>query len=316
MEAYADKGRHFITSAIEHHAVSHTAEWLEKNGYPVTWLPVDSEGIVDPDDLRKAIRRDTTLVSVIMANNEIGTIQPISELAAITHEHGALFHSDAVQAISHIAVDVQALGIDMLSASAHKFHGPKGVGFLYIRKGLKTRSFLHGGGQERKRRASTENVAGIVGMARALDISMAEIDRQAAADTVLRDRIIDRLLDEVPFSRLNGHRTMRLPNNANLSFEFIEGESLLLALDQLGIAASTGSACASGSLDPSHVLLAIGLPHEIAHGSLRLTVGDQTTVEDVDYAIESVKAAVERLRSMSPLYEDYLRGKKALSAVG
>ncbi|MCL2632024.1 MAG: cysteine desulfurase NifS [Coriobacteriia bacterium] len=315
MEAYSDKGRHLVTSAIEHHAILHTAEWLEKNGYEVTYLPVDADGLVSPDDLRAAIRPDTTLVSVMMANNEIGTIQPIFELAAIAHEHGALFHTDAVQVLGHIAIDVALMGIDMLSAAAHKLHGPKGVGFLYIRKGIKTRSFIHGGGQENKRRAGTENVAGIIGMAAALDIAMANLDARAAADLALRDDLIARVLAEVPYSRLNGHRSLRLPNNANFSFEFVEGESLLLALDQLGIIASTGSACASGSLDPSHVLLAIGLPHEIAHGSLRLTVGDETTTDDIDYTIESIKQVLERLRSMSPLYEDFLQGKKPISAV-
>ena len=315
MEAYSGKGRHLITSAIEHHAVSHTAEWLEKNGCEVNYLPVDAEGIIDPDDLRAAIRPDTVLVSVIMANNEIGTIQPIAELAAISHEYGALFHTDAVQALAHIDIDVQALGIDMLAAAGHKFHGPKGVGFLYIKKGIRTRSFIHGGDQENKRRAGTENVPGIIGMATALDIAMAGIDERAVKDRLLRDSLIDRVLAEIPYSRLNGHRYNRLPNNANFSFEFVEGESLLLALDQLGVIASTGSACASGSLDPSHVLLAIGLPHEIAHGSLRLTVGDDTTTEDIDYTIESIKTVLERLRAMSPLYEDFLQGKQAVSAI-
>ncbi|MDR2957197.1 MAG: cysteine desulfurase NifS [Coriobacteriales bacterium] len=315
MEAYQGKGRHLITTAIEHHAISHTAEWLEKNGFAVTYLPVDSDGLVDPADLLSAIRDDTTLVSVILANNEIGTIQPIAELAAIAHEHGVLFHTDAVQALAHIPIDVEASGIDMLSASAHKFHGPKGVGLLYIKKGIKTRSFLHGGAQERKRRASTENVPGIIGMATALDLCMARLDKRANEALLLRDRLIDRVLDEVPYSRLNGHRQLRLPNNANFSFEFVEGESLLLSLEQKGILASSGSACASGTLDPSHVLLAIGLPHEIAHGSLRLTVGEATSIEDIDYTVESIKSVVSQLRSMSPLYEDFLQGKKPISAI-
>ena len=315
MEAYQNKGRHLITSAIEHHAILHAAEWLEKNGFEVTYLPVDGDGLVDPDDLRTAIRPNTTLVSVMMANNEIGTIQPIAELAAISHEFGALFHTDAVQALAHVPIDVSALGIDMLSAAAHKFHGPKGVGFLYIRKGIKTRSFIHGGAQENKRRAGTENVPGIIGMAAALDIAMATFKQRAERDQTLRDVLINRILTEIDHSRLNGHREQRLPNNANFSFEFVEGEALLLALDQLGIIASTGSACASGSLDPSHVLLAIGLPHEIAHGSLRLTVGEDTTPEDIDYTIESIKNVLERLRAMSPLYEDFLQGKKPLLAI-
>ena len=315
MEAYRDKGRHLITSSIEHHAVLNTAEWLEKNGYEVTYLPVDAEGMVNPLDLRAAMRPDTVLVSIIMANNEIGTIQPISELAAIAHENGALFHTDAVQALAHIPIDVQEMGIDMLSAAAHKFHGPKGVGFLYIKKGIKTRSFIHGGAQENKRRAGTENVPGIIGMAAALDIAIASMDERAKKDRALRDVLIDRVLEEIPNSRLNGHRYQRLPNNANFSFEFIEGESLILSLDQMGVIASTGSACASGSLDPSHVLLAIGLPHEIAHGSLRLTVGDNTELADIEYTIDAIKTVVTRLREMSPLYEDYLQGKKPVSAI-
>jgi len=314
MEAYRDKGRHLITSAVEHHAILNSAEWLEKNGYEVTWLPVDSDGLVSPADLEAAIQPDTVLVSVILANNEIGTIQPIRELAAIAHDHGILFHTDAVQALAHIPIDVADLGVDMLSASGHKFHGPKGCGFLYLRKGLKTRSFLHGGAQENKRRASTENVPGIMGMAAALDWSMAYLDERAAEAMALRDRLIDRVLAEVPHSRLNGHRSLRLPNNVNFSFEFIEGESLLLSLEQMGILASSGSACASGSLDPSHVLLAIGLPHEIAHGSLRLTVGEQTTAEDIEYTVDCIKTVVDKLRAMSPLYEDFLQGKKPISA--
>jgi cysteine desulfurase len=314
-EAYADKGRHLITSAIEHHAISHTGEWLERQGFDVTYLPVDEDGLIDPADLAAALREDTTLVSIILGNNEIGTIQPIAELAAIAREHGALFHTDAVQAVAHVPIDVERLGVDMLSASAHKFHGPKGIGFLYIRKGVKTRSFLHGGAQERKRRAGTENVPSIIGMARALDLCMERFDERVAHELELRDYLIDRVLAEVEHVRLNGHRTLRLPNNVNFSFEFIEGESLLLTLEQKGILGSSGSACASGSLDPSHVLLAIGLPHEIAHGSLRLTLGEETTRADIDYTVDAIKEVVERLRKMSPLFEDFVHGRKALSAV-
>lgn len=314
-DAYKDKGRHIITSAIEHHAISHSAEWLEQRGFEVSYLPVDAEGLVSPASLEAAIREDTILVSIIHGNNEIGTVQPIQELAAIAHAHGLLFHTDAVQSLAHLPIDVEELGVDMLSASAHKFHGPKGIGFLYIRKGVKTRSFLHGGAQERKRRAGTENVPYIIGMAAALDICMARLDERIAHQLQLRDHLIDRVLAEVQHVRLNGHRTKRLPNNANFSFEFIEGESLLLSLEQKGVLGSSGSACASGSLDPSHVLLAIGLPHEIAHGSLRLTVGEETTLADIDYTIEAIKEVVSNLRRMSPLFEDFIQGKKALSAV-
>ncbi|MDR2106769.1 MAG: cysteine desulfurase NifS [Coriobacteriales bacterium] len=315
-EAYASKGKHIITSSIEHHAISHSTEWLEKQGFEVTYLPVDANGLISPASLASALREDTILVSLIFANNEIGTIQPIKELAAIAHKHGALFHTDAVQAVAHVPIDVENLGVDMLSASGHKFHGPKGVGFLYIRKGLKIRSWLHGGGQERKRRAGTENVPYIIGMAKALDVCMEHFNERIAHELELRDHLIERVLAEVKHVRLNGHRTLRLPNNVNFSFEFIEGESLLLTLEQKGILASSGSACASGSLDPSHVLLAIGLPHEIAHGSLRLSLGEETTREDIDYTVEAIKEVVERLRQMSPLFEDFVQGKKALSAVG
>jgi cysteine desulfurase len=314
-DAYRAKGRHIITSSIEHHAISHTAEWLEQHGFEVTWLPVDSDGLIDPASLEAAIREDTTLVSIILANNEIGTIQPIRELAAIARARNVLFHTDAVQAVAHLPLDVNDLGVDMLSASAHKFHGPKGVGFLYIRKGLKTRSFLHGGAQERKRRAGTENVPLIVGMAAALDACMARFDERIAHESALRDRLIDRVLAEVDHVRLNGHRTKRLPNNVNFSFEFVEGESLLLSLEQRGVLGSSGSACASGSLDPSHVLLAIGLPHEIAHGSLRLTLGEETTSADIDYTVEAIKQVVEQLRNMSPLFEDFVAGRKAVHAI-
>lgn len=314
-EAYGDKGRHIITSAIEHHAISHSTQWLEQHGYEVSYLPVDSDGLINPADLADAIREDTILVSLIFGNNEIGTIEPIKELAAIAHQRGVLFHTDAVQAVGHVPIDVQDLGVDMLSASGHKFHGPKGIGFLYIKKGVRTRSFLHGGAQERKRRAGTENVPYIIGMAAALDIAIAGLDERIAYELKLRDHLIDRVLSEVEHVRLNGHRSLRLPSNANFSFEFVEGESLLLTLEQKGILGSSGSACASGSLDPSHVLLAIGLPHEIAHGSLRLSLSEETTLEDIDYTVEAIKQAVNRLRSMSPLYEDYLYGKKPVHAV-
>lgn len=314
-DAYANKGKHIITSAIEHHAISHSAEWLDKHGFEITYLKVDENGFVDSADLEAAIREDTTLVSIIFANNEIGTIQPIRELAAIAHRHGALFHTDAVQAIAHLPIDVVDLDIDMLSASGHKFHGPKGVGFLYIRKGVKTRSFMAGGAQERKRRAGTENVPGIIGMAKALEMNMATFERRIRHQTELRDHLIDRVLAEVPHTRLNGDRSQRLPGNANFSFQFIEGESLLLSLEQKGILGSSGSACASGSLDPSHVLLAIGLPHEIAHGSLRLSLSADITLEDIDYTVEAIKKVVTHLRDMSPLYEDFINRRKPVSAI-
>jgi cysteine desulfurase len=313
--AYQDKGRHVITTSIEHHAISHTAAWLEKRGFELTYLPVDSDGLVSPDSFQAAIRPDSIAASVIFANNEIGTIQPIRELAALARESKLVFHTDAVQALAHLPIDVAELGVDMLSASAHKFHGPKGVGFLYIRKGVKTRSFMDGGAQERKRRAGTENVAGIVGMAKALDVCMADFQARVDHERKLRDHLIGRVLEEMEHVRLNGHRSLRLPGNANFSFEFVEGESLLLTLEQKGVLGSSGSACASGSLDPSHVLLAIGLPHEIAHGSLRLTLGEDTTLEDIDYTVDAIKEVVGRLRSMSPLYEDFLSGRKAVHAI-
>lgn len=306
-EAYRDKGRHIITSKIEHHAVLHTCEYLEKNGYEVTYLDVDENGIVKLSELERAIRPDTILISIMFANNEIGTIQPVEEIGRIAHAHGILFHTDAVQAFGQIPVDVDQMGIDMLSASGHKLNGPKGIGFLYIRKGLKLRSFIHGGAQERHRRAGTENVPGIVGMGKAVELAAATMQERAAQEAELRDYLMGRVLAEVPFVRVNGDRKRRLPNNANLSFQFIEGESLLIMLDMKNICGSSGSACTSGSLDPSHVLLAIGLPHEIAHGSLRLTLGHETTREDIDYTVESIKEVVAKLRSMSPLYEDYMR---------
>ncbi len=306
-EAYESKGKHIITTKIEHHAILHTGEYLEKRGYEVTYLDVDENGVVKLDQLKKAIRPDTILISVMFANNEIGTIQPIKEIGQIAHEHGILFHTDAVQAFGQIPINVDECHIDMLSASGHKLNGPKGIGFLYIRKGVKIRSFVHGGAQERKRRAGTENVPGIVGLGKAVERAAATMAERSQKETELRDYLIEKVLKEVPYTRLNGHRHNRLPNNINFSFQFIEGESLLIMLDMKGICGSSGSACTSGSLDPSHVLLAIGLPHEIAHGSLRLTLGEDITREDLDYVAESVKEIVERLRSMSPLYEDFMK---------
>lgn len=307
VEAYAAKGKHIITSKIEHHAVLHTCEYLEKLGCEVTYLDVDKDGKISLDELKNAIREDTILISIMAANNEIGTIEPIAEIGRIAHEHGVLFHTDAVQAYGHIPVNVDEMNIDMLSASGHKLNGPKGVGILYIRKGVKIRSFIHGGAQERSRRAGTLNVPGIVGFGKAAQLAGETMADRSRQEIALRDHLIDRLLSEIPHSRLNGHRTDRLPNNANICFEFIEGESMLLLLDRLGICASSGSACTSGSLDPSHVLLAIGLPHEIAHGTLRISLSDETTAEDIDFVVDELKKIVERLRSMSPLYEDYIK---------
>lgn len=308
-DAYRDKGNHIITTKIEHHAILHTAQYLEKNGYEVTYLDVDEDGKVRLEDLKKAIRPETILISVMFANNEIGTIEPIKEIGQIAHEHGILFHTDAVQAYGQLPINVDECHIDMLSASGHKLNGPKGIGFLYIRKGVKIRSFIHGGAQERKRRAGTENVPGIVGIGTAAKRAADTREERTASEVEVRDYLIDRVLKEIPYSRLNGHRTDRLPNNANFSFQFIEGESLLIMLDGKGICASSGSACTSGSLDPSHVLLAIGLPHEIAHGSLRLTINEEITKEDIDYVVENLKAIIERLRNMSPLYEDFIKNK-------
>ena len=305
-EAYKDKGKHIITTKIEHHAILHTCAYLEQQGYEVTYLDVDADGLVSPEDVKKAIRPDTILISVMFANNEIGTIEPIEEIGAIAHEHGILFHTDAVQAYAQVPIDVEKMHIDLLSASGHKLNGPKGIGFLYIRQGLKLKSFIHGGAQERKRRAGTENVPGIVGLGKAVEIAMA-----TKKESELRDYLIARIEDEIPFAKLNGHRVKRLPNNINFCFRFIEGESMLIMLDMAGICGSSGSACTSGSLDPSHVLLAIGLPHEIAHGSLRLTLSDEITKEQLDYVVDHLKEIVAKLRSMSPLYEDY--AKKHLS---
>lgn len=309
-DAYRDKGNHIITTKIEHHAILHTAQYLEKNGYEVTYLDVDEDGKVRLEDLKKAIRPETILISVMFANNEIGTIEPIKEIGQIAHEHGILFHTDAVQAYGQLPINVDECHIDMLSASGHKLNGPKGIGFLYIRKGVKIRSFIHGGAQERKRRAGTENVPGIVGIGTAAKRAADTREERTASEVEVRDYLIDRVLKEIPYSKLNGHRTDRLPNNANFSFQFIEGESLLIMLDGKGICASSGSACTSGSLDPSHVLLAIGLPHEIAHGSLRLTINEEITKEDIDYVVENLKAIIERLRNMSPLYEDFIKKQK------
>lgn len=309
-EAYGSKGNHIITTKIEHHAILHTAEYLEKRGFEVTYLDVDEDGKISLDELKKAIRPTTILISVMYANNEIGTIQPIREIGEIAREHGILFHTDAVQAYGQLPIDVDECRIDMLSASGHKLNGPKGIGFLYIRKGVKIRSFVHGGAQERKRRAGTENVPGIIGMGAAAKRAAETRQERVKKELEIRDYLIGRVLNEIPYSRLNGHRTDRLPNNANFSFRFIEGESLLIMLDAKGICASSGSACTSGSLDPSHVLLAIGLPHEIAHGSLRLTINEEITREDIDYVVENLKKIVGRLRDMSPLYEDFVKKEK------
>ena len=309
-EAYAGKGNHIITTKIEHHAILHTAQYLEKRGFEVTYVDVDEDGKVKLDELKAAIRPTTILISVMFANNEIGTIQPIKEIGEIAKEHGILFHTDAVQAYGQLPINVDECHIDMLSASGHKFNGPKGIGFLYIRKGVKIRSFVHGGAQERKRRAGTENVPGIVGIGTAAKRAANTRKERVAKEIEVRDYLIDRVLKEIPYCRLNGHRTDRLPNNANFSFQFVEGESLLIMLDMKGICASSGSACTSGSLDPSHVLLAIGLPHEIAHGSLRLTINEEITKEDIDYVVDNLKEIVAHLRNMSPLYEDFVKKQK------
>ena len=310
-EAYEKKGRHIITTKIEHHAILHTCEYLEKRGFEVTYLDVDADGRISLDELQAAIRPDTILISVMFANNGIGTIEPIREIGAIAKEHGILFPTDAVLAVAHLKIDVNEMNIDMLSASGHKFNGPKGVGFLYIRKGVKIRSFIHGGAQERKRRAGTENIPGIVGMAKAVELAMANQDETLAHIKETRDYLVDRIMKEIPYTRLNGHKDLRLPGNANFSFQFVEGESLLIMLDMEGICGSSGSACTAGSLDPSHVLMAIGLPHEIAHGSLRLTLGEENTKEEMDFVVEKLKAIVQRLRDMSPLYEDFIKKSQA-----
>ena len=310
-EAYQEKGNHIITTKIEHHAVLHTCEYLEKHGFEVTYLDVDGDGLIDVKALEKAIRPTTILISVMTANNEIGTIQPVKEIGEIAKKHGVLFHTDAVQAFGHIPISVTEMNIDLLSASGHKINGPKGVGILYIRNGIKIGAFIHGGAQERHRRAGTHNVPGIVGMGMAAKLAGEGMEKRMEKETKLRDYLIQKIEDTIPYAKLNGSRTVRLPNNVNFCFRFIEGESLLILLDQKGICGSSGSACTSGSLDPSHVLLAIGLPHEIAHGSLRLTLSEDNTEEQIDYVTEQLATIVERLRSMSPLYEDFIKGETA-----
>ena len=309
-EAYASKGKHIITSKIEHHAILHTCEYLEKKGCEITYVNVDENGIVKLDELEKAIRPDTILISIMFANNEIGTVQPIKEIGEIASRHNVLFHTDAVQAYGQLSINVDECHIDMLSASGHKLNGPKGIGFLYIRKGIKIRSFIHGGQQERGRRAGTENVPGIVGMGAAAKRAFSILEEKRAKETELRDYLIEQIEKEIPYCRLNGDRNRRLPNNVNFSFRFVEGESLLIMLDMKGICASSGSACTSGSLDPSHVLLAIGLPHEIAHGSLRLTLNEENTKEEMDTTVAAIKEIVTKLRNMSPLYEDFVKKQK------
>ncbi|RKD27924.1 cysteine desulfurase [Caminicella sporogenes DSM 14501] len=307
--ANRDKGNHIITSKIEHHAVLHVCEYLEKHGFEVTYLDVDEYGVVDLEQLKNSITDKTILISIMFVNNEIGTIQPIKEIAKIAKERGVYFHTDAVQALGNVPIDVNDLGVDLMNFSAHKIYGPKGVGALYIRKGVKIHPHIHGGAQERKKRAGTENIPGIVGFAKAVELAVENLDSHIEHVRKLRDRLIDGVLKNIDYVRLNGHPENRHPGNANFCFEFIEGESLLLSLDMVGIAGSSGSACTSGSLDPSHVLMAIGLSHEIAHGSLRLTVGDFTTEEDIDYTIQQLVKIVDRLRQMSPLYEKVKGGQ-------
>lgn len=306
-ECCADKGKHIITTKIEHHAVLHTLAYLEQKGFEVTYLDVDENGLVDPKDVERAIRPDTILITIMFANNEIGTIEPVAEIGKIAREHGVLFHTDAVQAYTQVPIDVEAMNIDMMSASGHKIYGPKGIGFLYIRKGVKIKSFVHGGAQERHRRAGTENVTGIIGFAKAAEIANGNMEERSRKERAVRDHLIARIEKEIPYAKLNGDRESRLPNNVNICFRFIEGESMLILLDAKGICASSGSACTSGSLDPSHVLLAIGLPHEIAHGSLRLSISGETTMEDADFVVDNLKEIVQHLRQMSPLYEDFVK---------
>lgn len=309
-EAYENQGKHIITSKIEHHAVLHTCKYLESRGFEVTYLDVDENGVIKLEELKKAIRPTTILISIMFANNEIGTIEPIKEIGAIAKEHGIIFHTDAVQAFGHVPIQVDEYQIDMMSASGHKLNGPKGIGFLYIRSGIKIRSFIHGGAQERKRRGGTENVPGIVGFGKAVEIAMNTMDERTRAEREMRDYLMERVMAEVPYARINGHRKNRLSNNVSFAFQFVEGESLLIMLDMDGICGSSGSACTSGSLEPSHVLLSIGLPHEIAHGSLRLTLNEYNTMEEMDLVVDSIKKIVERLRTMSPLYEDYMKHQK------
>ena len=308
--SFSDKGKHIITTKIEHHAVLHTCEYLERHGFDITYLNVDSDGKVRLDELKKSIREDTILISVMTANNEIGTIQPVAEIGKIAHEKGILFHTDAVQAYGHIPINVDEMNIDLLSASGHKFNGPKGVGIMYIRKGVKIRSFIHGGSQERGRRAGTYNVPGIAGLGTAAKLAMENMAKRAEKEKELRDYFIDRISAEIPYTVLNGHREDRLPNNINFCFRFVEGESVLIMLDQAGICASSGSACTSGAIDPSHVLRAIGLSDEMAHESLRLTLSYENTKEEIDTVVGELKRIVERLRGMSPAYKAFLGGEK------
>ena len=309
-DAHRSKGNHIITTKIEHHAVLHTCEFLEKHGYEVTYLDVDEKGLVSPEAVEAAIKDTTILISIMYANNEIGTIMPIKEIGEIAKKHKIPFHTDAVQAVGQVKIDVKDQNIDMLSMSAHKINGPKGMGILYIRRGLKLENLIHGGAQERGRRAGTENVAGIVGLAKAMEMAYTDFDEKITKLTALRDKLIDGLLSSIPYCKLNGHRTQRLANNVNIGVEFVEGESLLLLLDMNGIAASSGSACTSGSLDPSHVLLALGIPHEKAHGSIRFTLGAYNTEKDIDFVLEKMPGIVERMRSMSPLWEDFQKKNK------
>ena len=305
--AHKNKGNHIITTKIEHHAVLHTCQYLEKNGFEVTYLDVDSEGFINLDDLKNAITDKTILVSIMFANNEIGTIQPVKEIGEICKEKKVFFHTDAVQAVGNVPIDVKEMNIDMLSLAGHKIYGPKGIGVLYIKKGIKIDNLIHGGAQEKNRRAGTENIAGIVGLGKAMELATCNIEEHMEKMTALRDRLIDGLL-KIQYTNLNGPRgEKRLPGNVNVRFRFIEGESILLSLDFKGVCASSGSACTSGSLDPSHVLLAIGLPHELAHGSLRLTLGAGSTEEDVDYVLEVTPPIIERLRNMSPLWDDFIK---------
>lgn len=309
-EANKSKGNHIITSKIEHHAVLHTCEYLEKQGYEVTYLNVNENGQINLDELRAAIKDTTILITIMYANNEVGSIMPIKEIGQIAKEHGVAFHTDAVQAIGQVKIDVKDENIDALSMSGHKIYGPKGVGVLYIRRGLKITNLIHGGAQERGRRAGTENVPGIVGLAKAMELAYTDFEEKNARIKSLRDKLMNGILNTVPYCKLNGDPVNRLSNNVNIGFEFVEGESLLLLLDMNGVAASSGSACTSGSLDPSHVLLALGLPHEKAHGSLRMTLGEKTTEEEIDYVLEKLPAIVQRMRDMSPLYEDFIKNNK------
>ncbi len=309
-ESYKQKGNHIITTKVEHHSVLHVCNYLETIGYEVTYLNVDENGNINLQDLKDAIKESTILISIMFANNEIGNIYPIAEIGKIAREHNIIFHTDAVQAIGHIEVDVEEMNIDLLSMSAHKFYGPKGIGALYIKKGIKITPLIHGGAQERNRRAGTENIPSIVGMGKAIELATSEIKEEKARITKLRNRLIDELLQKIPHCRLNGNRENRLPGNCNISFDFIEGESVLLLLDMENICASSGSACTSGALDPSHVLLAMGMPHEKAHGSLRITLGKFNTEEEVDYLLEKLPSIVTKMREISPLYEDFLNKNK------